>query len=340
MLRNLRKQNGSVIVISMLVIAVLIGFSALVVDVGMLAYTKTQLQSAANQAALAGCIDLNSANPSVINAKTTASDYAKRPPAKSTDTVYKLEILTTPDRSVEVGISRTVNFFFAQVFGFSSQSVSASATAAVFPAGAMPPGAPPFVIEAPAIIWQGGPLGNSYSQIFHMKLNPTAGLDEFTYVNVDFETNKRQSYLDTKYSQYLATGYEKSVKYHDDVYFRSVAQGGKAAVEKFATRLDGVDQDAPENIDALLNAKVGDPQLMLVPVVSKLPTDPGAHAALQVQGFVGFWFEKVHKGPLSWDNRYLDWFAEGRFVQVNLPAGAPALPGQVWFGVGSIQLIK
>ncbi|AHM56943.1 hypothetical protein EAL2_c16480 [Peptoclostridium acidaminophilum DSM 3953] len=103
---------------------VLLGFSALAVDVGMIAYTKSKLQSVADAAALAGAHDL----PSAATAKSTAISYA------GLNEVESSEIMpTTPydgdSKKIEVVCTRTVQYTFAKILGLTQTDVSARAVA-------------------------------------------------------------------------------------------------------------------------------------------------------------------------------------------------------------------
>src|SRR5579875_2447551 len=56
---RLHDESGQVIVLTVLLMAVLLGFVAFAVDVGMLLYSKRQLQTAADSGAIAGSAEYN-----------------------------------------------------------------------------------------------------------------------------------------------------------------------------------------------------------------------------------------------------------------------------------------
>jgi len=71
------------------------------------------------------------------------------------------------------------------VFGYPNNTVTATATAAFFPAGSVP-SAPPFVIQAPQdIVWQGA--NNHIARRIKMEINPAGKTDHFSYVDVVFK---------------------------------------------------------------------------------------------------------------------------------------------------------
>lgn len=123
-IKILKNKDGIALVMLALMSTVLLGFSALAVDVGMIAYTKSKLQSVADAAALAGAHDL----PSAATAKSTAISYA------GLNEVESSEIMpTTPydgdSKKIEVVCTRTVQYTFAKILGLTQTDVSARAVA-------------------------------------------------------------------------------------------------------------------------------------------------------------------------------------------------------------------
>ena len=70
------RQGGAVAVTVGVSMVMLIGFLALVIDLGHLYITKTELQNAADAAALAGAKELNGKASGVANAVTKATEIA------------------------------------------------------------------------------------------------------------------------------------------------------------------------------------------------------------------------------------------------------------------------
>lgn len=333
-----KKRNGQVLALTAIMLPVLVGMAAMSIDLGYLYVSKSNLQTAADQAALAGGYDLNGGSPSPANAKASALAYARKQPGKTTDSVVATVTYTSTMKTVKVETSRTLNLFFAPVLGKTAGTVTASATARVIPTTSIPPGAPPFVIKAPTnIIWQGGPQGDSYSQPYYMKKNPSDAQD-FTYVNGVFKNPTSNN----DYLALLANGYSKAVTLDTVMYHIGPATASETAVNSFASRLTaGGNQD-------ILQAKAGDRRLMLVPVVTTLSTSTKlwdySTSGMKIVGFVGFWFDSIVKGKLSTINNskyYLDYVVTGRFVRVSLPAGTGnVVEGQQWYGLGNLQLVQ
>lgn len=124
MTENLKNKNGQVIVIVALLLVVLFGIVAFVVDVGLLYQTRRELQTTADAAALAGAQDLTDA----VSAKSTAIYYAELHGVQPSDTTP-----TTPydgdPLKIEVVCKGIATFTFARVLGFTESEVSARAVA-------------------------------------------------------------------------------------------------------------------------------------------------------------------------------------------------------------------
>ncbi|WP_034640561.1 pilus assembly protein TadG-related protein [Desulfovibrio inopinatus] len=71
-------QGGMVVVMAALALVALAGFSAFAVDYGLIHYKKSQLQTAADSAAMAGASVLMASGGDVNEARTAALDYARR----------------------------------------------------------------------------------------------------------------------------------------------------------------------------------------------------------------------------------------------------------------------
>jgi len=134
--RRLRHdERGASSVIVAIVMVVILGMSALVVDVGAIQARKAQLQDAADAAALAiaqECVvasgTMIAACDSVVQARagTTANTLAL---ANVTDSALTVEAPTFNPRSVKVTVSSVQPGVFSGVFGVDSSRITATATA-------------------------------------------------------------------------------------------------------------------------------------------------------------------------------------------------------------------
>ena len=109
-----KNEDGQALVLVTLLMVVLMGFAALVVDVGFVYLTKTKLQSAANAAALSGAQDL----PSASTSKSTAIYCARQNGLKATqngvkesgDTVTATAPYNGDSTKIEVVCTRAVSY--------------------------------------------------------------------------------------------------------------------------------------------------------------------------------------------------------------------------------------
>jgi len=123
-----RSERGQALIIFVLAAAVLFGFAAMAIDVGLILHERRDLQNAADAAALAGAIELPD-SPGAAYAK--AQEWAQNNgiDAAAGD---QLDItVNTLDNSVTVRVEREQGFIFGRVLGLVSTGVHADATARV-----------------------------------------------------------------------------------------------------------------------------------------------------------------------------------------------------------------
>lgn len=136
MRKFLHNQKGSVLVVVAFGMALFVGFAAFTVDLGTAYVTKSNLQKAADAAALAGAQMI----PNATNAKSKALEYAGKNnlniagQTAITNGVQTTEVkVVTPyngdPTKVEVTCTKTVNFIFAKVIGIPTGTVVARSVA-------------------------------------------------------------------------------------------------------------------------------------------------------------------------------------------------------------------
>jgi len=127
-----RKYRSQIVVIMALVVATLIGTVALGTDIGLLYYNWGLLQKAADAAALAGAHYLPG-DPA--NAVSVANSFA----AQNGIAVNEVTSTTVAadQMSINVQLTRTVPYYFAEVIGISSGRVTVRATAGLIGVGAV-----------------------------------------------------------------------------------------------------------------------------------------------------------------------------------------------------------
>lgn len=151
-----QRQCGAVMILFAVSLTVLLGFMALVIDLGRTYVVRTELQNAADSAALAGAKDLNQTAAGVTSAVTTAIAMAAQNNFKFSSpvaiTIANLSVGSCPDDSCMVLASTvtsnalaagktflkvdipsvTLTAFVAQVIGIASTSTFGRAVAGHF----------------------------------------------------------------------------------------------------------------------------------------------------------------------------------------------------------------
>jgi Flp pilus assembly protein TadG len=124
---NRSAESGQTVVVFALALTALIGFLALTFDVGQMALDRRSAQNAADAAALAGA-QLLPENPDAAIADATA--YAALNGVSDSElSAITVSSTYAPNDTIQVTLSRDVDFTFAPVLGLFASSVSVSATA-------------------------------------------------------------------------------------------------------------------------------------------------------------------------------------------------------------------
>ncbi len=171
-----KNEEGQVLVLFVLALAALLGFSALTIDIGSAYATKAHLQNTVDAAAMAGAQDMDLANKAIL----TAVDYAGKnginvpnplPIITSSPYVYTdpatgdIITVTTPylgdSSKLEVVCTTTVKFSFAKILGISDGEISARAVAQ-YGIAASVPWIVPFVIPQP--------IAFNYDNVYVMRM--------------------------------------------------------------------------------------------------------------------------------------------------------------------------
>jgi len=119
---SLKSCKGTAAVTTALAMTLILGFSALVVDIGIVSIQKSKLQNAVDSAALAAAQDL----PFTADAIDTARAYLDSNGFESASINVSF---ANNDRQVTVEAARSFDYMLAGVFGMDSVEVRASATA-------------------------------------------------------------------------------------------------------------------------------------------------------------------------------------------------------------------
>jgi Flp pilus assembly protein TadG len=123
-----RREAGQTLALMALFMTSLLGMTAFAIDLGNWYQVRRELQGSVDAAALAGASQLPVGTSTALS--VAQQQYAKN--GKATDSVTStITSDMTSNDSVTVTASRTVNNFFAKVFGISTTTITVSARATV-----------------------------------------------------------------------------------------------------------------------------------------------------------------------------------------------------------------
>jgi hypothetical protein len=140
---TLRKldNKGSIAIILCLVFTVLLGFTAYVIDIGLIYVEKMKLSNAIDSALLAASLELPT---DTSKARNVAIDYLEKNNADSS----KVSIQISADnKSIQMEGIKSVNHFFAPIIGINSSNVNVRAKVIIAPIKSISDGIRPFAVE-------------------------------------------------------------------------------------------------------------------------------------------------------------------------------------------------
>lgn len=141
-INTIKSNKGSVAILMAFVIAMLLGFSALVVDVGFAFVEKSRLDTAIDAAALAGAQSLALNQEAAVSAaKSYLTDNNIDPAAAFIE-------ITDAGKGIRVTSAEVVDHFFAPIVGINETTVTSTAKAIIGPAGTVKTGIRPVAVEA------------------------------------------------------------------------------------------------------------------------------------------------------------------------------------------------
>lgn len=136
----IKKGNASILVV--IAMTALLGFSAYVIDIGVVYGEKMKLENAVDAAALSAALELPS-NPQ--RAVEIAQEYLQ----KNGVNYSSADILISQDnKSIEVSSKKDVSHFFAKVLAINKSTVFAKSKAIIGPAKSVSSGIRPFGVVA------------------------------------------------------------------------------------------------------------------------------------------------------------------------------------------------
>lgn len=312
MISRLREERGQAFALAALMMVMLLGMGAFVLDVGSWYRTQRRLQSTADAAALAGAQMLPNDSS---GAKSTAQTYAD----KNGGDVAGANIVVTSkfqsNDTISVKAAKTDPGIFSKVLSIDSANIDAKATARVGP--------PHDVLHvAPMVVHCNHSLIQNCSNNNTPKFGVLTMLDyddmgapgAFGMLNLDgtngtVGTSKEATWISKGFDKYLPTGVYRSdpgVKFESD--------------------------NIKDALDLRMNT------VLLFPVFRTL-TGTGQNAEYDIIGWIGFKLTgyTIHGHSATLEGYFTTYIAQGILAQ-SAP-GSGGVPSSL-FGVKTIQLIE
>lgn len=134
-------NKGNVAIIVCLVVAALFGFTAYVIDIGLVYVEKIKLSNAIDSAVLAAALELPEDE---AKAREVAVEYLE----KNNVNPSQVSITISDDnKSIKIEGVKNVSHFFAPIFGVENSNVEAATKAVLGPAKSVKGGIRPFAVE-------------------------------------------------------------------------------------------------------------------------------------------------------------------------------------------------
>lgn len=252
-----KEESGQSLVMVVLLLSVLLGFSALIVDVGLLYAEKAKLQNAADAAALAGA--------QVLPNKTLAEGFVETYANSNgvlTSNISGISYPGTDNKKIKVDVMRQVPHMFASIFDLSSSSTAVIASATAIKEDGVS-GLRPWAItdkykemvdEKNKEVWTGKWLSYTYTYGLEFELKQGGGGGSNGYYGIiSFDT---QGIDASTYKENISGGYSGTIKINDYV---NDASGNKNVKKDIEELLVGNDN--------YLTATKNSPRVVLIPKI-------------------------------------------------------------------------
>lgn len=308
--RLLKSERGAVLFIVAAAMFSLLGVSALVTDIGLIAVNRQKLINTMDAAALAGALEL----PNTGSAETIARQYAlnnKYVPQNAGDPQVSVS-----GNSITVQGSNQVNLVFARIFGWNYSNVSASATARVQALTGYK-GALPLTVDDVTLASLG------IGQEFQLKTDtPSIGSGNFGALSLgtDDDYDSKDSGA-SAYRQNLANGSPQIIRVGDQLLTKPGNMTGPTG-QGLKDRIDG----CACTISTYTNHR-DCPRLVIIPVYKQVPyKDLNGRTKVTVAGFAPVLITKVNGSKVYarvLDNIQKD--GESSLTQVNYGVTKPVL---------------
>jgi Flp pilus assembly protein TadG len=303
-----KNERGQALVLTVLSLVVLLGMSALVLDVGAWFHQKRHLQATADAAALAGA-QLLPNNPA--GASSQALSYGTKNGGGVAGADVTISSSRATDDTISVKAHKTNNGVFSKVVGVFNVNIAATAKARVgAPASALH--VAPMVVSCNHGLIKNCNNGNKQPEFLTpttLDFDPMGAPGAFGMLNLDggngtVGSSKEAAWILNGFDKYLGLGLYKS------------DPGAKFSSQKIRSALD---------------ARIG--TVLLFPVFRTL-NGSGQNAQYDIIGWIGFYLTgyTVHGNSATLNGYFTEYIAQG--IQASSGQGSPLA-----YGVRTVQLI-
>lgn len=286
---NKKNDQGSVLILTILVLTAILGIGALATDMAVLYAEKSRLQNAVDASALAGAQELPDSPGSAYTATT---EYAT-----SNNTVLSTVQIANQNREITVMAQKDVPLYLARFLGIRSKTVSAQAKAAVLSARSLR-GVAPLSITMRDFV---------YGQEYTLKNAPPEG-ESGWYGPVRLDGQGASTYEEA-----LTNGNTTPLSVGQVLEIESGNMSGptRRGLENRLASDTRVPRNTFEDHDS--NA----PQIVYIPIVEIISRDSTAIHEVKILGFAAFFIENLTQSGN-------ECFITGRFLQTIVSMGREA----------------
>ncbi len=283
----IHSEDGNIVVLVALVLTILLGSCALVVDLGVIYVNYARLQNALDAAVLAGVQELPT---STTKAQQVALEYAQNNGVPQLSITFALN-----DLEIKASAQKQVPAFFSRIWGLENKTITASARARLVPPSSMT-GVVPLSVKEQDL---------SYGVEYFLKSGAGGDLSSGWYGAL--ELNGPGAW---DYQQFLTYGYSGNLSLGQvlEVEHGNMSGPTQTGIEN---RL-AMDTRTPRNTidDHERNA----PEIVYIPIIKIIETSGNSVQQVQIVGFAAFFIEGVTgNGTES--------TIQGRFLRTIVPKG-------------------
>jgi len=278
-------ERGNVTVLIALALSTLIGFGAMVTDLGVIYMAQTRLHNAMDAAALAGAQELPASRELASSAATRYAGTNGYPDVEVSFDAGDMEIIVRGET--------TVHTVLARLWGLTEQHISATARAIMVPPTSLRGAVPLSIQEADFV----------YGQLYTLKEGGGDGTSGW-YGALSLSGPGARDYETD-----LTYGYQGELKIGDVL---EVKHGNMSGPTKRAIEARLAQDSPPENTFESYHRDA--PEIVYVPVVRTLSADGNGVHQVEIVGFAAFFLEGVTGNGKNSE-------VQGRFLQTVVAGG-------------------